>query len=293
MRGYFFCRYCGSFHFPDTKADDGVRIVGDDPMSCAVCDKPLSTAMLDETHSIKYCRNCRGLLIARKGFAGVVEKCCSWATDTPTPPVLLDHKELLTARCTVPRARRRWRRIRTSAGIRHRFLRGVRVVWLDFGELPADCRRTRQGPRHSRDAPSSDGGDGRQQHHGRARGWSRPRVSDARRSGFPCDALPLLLLRALMPTPIALVILVLSCLVRTEPPTQTQTCRDAQECRQRRARRGGARGLQRVSRPGVAGAASGSEKRSGADDDGGARRASAAGRTTRSSCCSGSPRWAS
>ena len=22
-RGYFFCRYCGSFHFPDTKADEG------------------------------------------------------------------------------------------------------------------------------------------------------------------------------------------------------------------------------------------------------------------------------
>ena len=38
-RGYFFCRYCGSFHFPETAADDGIRILGDaaKPLGCAVC----------------------------------------------------------------------------------------------------------------------------------------------------------------------------------------------------------------------------------------------------------------
>ena len=35
-RGYFFCRYCGSFHFPDTKADDGVRIIGEAPSRVVV-----------------------------------------------------------------------------------------------------------------------------------------------------------------------------------------------------------------------------------------------------------------
>ena len=30
-RGYFFCRYCGSFHFPESKSDDGIRIVSDAP----------------------------------------------------------------------------------------------------------------------------------------------------------------------------------------------------------------------------------------------------------------------
>ena len=84
-RGYFFCRYCGSFHFPDTKADDGIRIVADTPeaLECAVCQKVLASAVVDETHPIRYCRNCRGVLIARTGFAAVVEKRRAWATGTP------------------------------------------------------------------------------------------------------------------------------------------------------------------------------------------------------------------
>ena len=81
-RGYFFCRYCGSFHFPETKAEDGIRIVGDtaQAVACAVCSKPLTSAILDETHPIRYCLNCRGVLIARRSFAGVVQRRRAWAT---------------------------------------------------------------------------------------------------------------------------------------------------------------------------------------------------------------------
>ena len=91
-RGYFFCRYCGSFHFPETTADDGIRILGEpsEAHSCVACGKPLASAMLDETHAVRYCRNCRGVLIERRSFASVVEKRRAWATGTPPPPVLLN-----------------------------------------------------------------------------------------------------------------------------------------------------------------------------------------------------------
>jgi Zn-finger nucleic acid-binding protein len=153
-RGYFFCRYCGSFHFPDTKADDGVRIVGDDPLSCAVCDKPLSTAMLDETHAIKYCRNCRGLLIARRGFAAVVQKRRSWATDTPAPPVPLDRKELdRKVHCPACKAAMATHPYFGPGNVVIDSCAECELVWLDFGELqqivgaPGKDRGTREMPR--------------------------------------------------------------------------------------------------------------------------------------------------
>jgi Zn-finger nucleic acid-binding protein len=153
-RGYFFCRYCGSFHFPDTKADDGVRIVGDDPLGCVVCDKPLSTAMLDETHSIKYCRNCRGLLIARRDFAGVVQKRRSWATDTPAPPVPLDPKELdRKVRCPACKAAMATHPYFGPGNVVIDSCAECELVWLDFGELrqivaaPGKDRGNREMPR--------------------------------------------------------------------------------------------------------------------------------------------------
>ena len=55
-RGYFFCRYCGSFHFPDTKADDGIRIVGETPEAAGLCRLQqaahLGDARRDASHSI-------------------------------------------------------------------------------------------------------------------------------------------------------------------------------------------------------------------------------------------------
>jgi len=95
-RGYFFCRYCGSFHFPETTGDDGVRILGEDKtqLSCAVCNGTLTPALLDEAYPIRYCRNCRSVLIARTGFAAVVEKRRAWATDPPAPPVPLNRPDL-------------------------------------------------------------------------------------------------------------------------------------------------------------------------------------------------------
>ena len=74
-----------------------------DASNCAVCDKPLASAMLDETHPMRYCRNCRGVLIARdEALPAVVENRRAWATGTPDPPVPLNPDDLSRkVRCPV------------------------------------------------------------------------------------------------------------------------------------------------------------------------------------------------
>jgi Zn-finger nucleic acid-binding protein len=153
-RGYFFCHYCGSFHFPDSTVDDGVRVVADDSATCAVCDKALSSALLDEAHPIKYCGNCRGLLIARTGFAGVVQKRRSWATDTPAPPVPLDRKELdRKLHCPVCKATMETHPYFGPGNVVIDSCGSCELIWLDFGELkqivnaPGKDRGTREMPR--------------------------------------------------------------------------------------------------------------------------------------------------
>jgi len=137
-RGYFFCRYCGSFHFPESAGEDGIRIVGDTdkPLPCAVCKKPLASAMLDEAFQVQYCRNCRGVLMPRASFATVVEKRRAWAIDPPGPAVPLDKSEL-DRKLTCPSCHARM--------LTHPYYGPGNVVldnctvcdaiWLDFGEL--------------------------------------------------------------------------------------------------------------------------------------------------------------
>jgi Zn-finger nucleic acid-binding protein len=137
-RGYFFCRYCGSFHFPETVGDDGIRVLGDAqaPLSCATCSQPLASAMLDESFPVHYCRNCRGLLTPRASFATVVQRRRAWALDQPGPIVPLDRSELdRKLACPVCKGRM----------ITHPYYGPGNVVidncdtcdsiWLDFGEL--------------------------------------------------------------------------------------------------------------------------------------------------------------
>jgi Zn-finger nucleic acid-binding protein len=163
-RGYFFCRYCGSFHFPETAGDDGVRVLGPntEPMTCAVCAQPLASALLDETYPVQYCRNCRGVLLARRDFATVVQRRRAWATGTPGPAVPLNRAELdrklLCATCRKPMATHPYygpgNVVIDSCGT-------CELVWLDFGELrqivaaPGKDRGSReQVPRETADTPA-------------------------------------------------------------------------------------------------------------------------------------------
>jgi Zn-finger nucleic acid-binding protein len=137
-RGYFFCRYCGSFHFPEATAADGIRVLGqlDSGAPCPACKARLATAILDESHSVQYCGNCRGALMSRETFADVVNLRRAWSTTPPAEPRALERAELNRVvscpRCASQLATHPYYGpgnvvIDTCAN--------CDVVWLDFGEL--------------------------------------------------------------------------------------------------------------------------------------------------------------
>jgi Zn-finger nucleic acid-binding protein len=95
-RRYYYCRYCGSFHFLDTPELDGIRVL-DTPTpapSCPRCSAKLATAQLDSAHPVHSCTACRGVLLPRTTFAHVVYTRRTWASNQPVPPLPLDPHEL-------------------------------------------------------------------------------------------------------------------------------------------------------------------------------------------------------
>jgi Zn-finger nucleic acid-binding protein len=137
-RGYFFCRYCGSFHFPESTADEGIKILsdGDKSVGCPVCEKPLAQALLDQAHAVRVCGNCRGVLMPRAAFAGVVQKRRAWATDPPAPPVPLNPQELTrTINCPQCRKRMESHPYYGPGNVVMDSCPSCELTWLDFGEL--------------------------------------------------------------------------------------------------------------------------------------------------------------
>jgi len=164
QRGYFFCRYCGSFHFPETAGDNGIRVLSDsaEGLECPGCTKPLATGMLDDVHAVHYCRNCRGVLLPRRTFAEVVRVRRAWAGGTPTTPVPPTRHEL-ERRVACPNCR--------TLMLVHPYYgpgnvvmdscEGCDAVWLDFGELkqivdaPGADRGRRDVPQRSAADPDA------------------------------------------------------------------------------------------------------------------------------------------
>ena len=137
-RGYFFCRYCGSFHFPDTVDADGIRVLsdGDEQVVCSICHTRLAQAVLDDAHPVRLCKTCRGVLMPRRSFASIVEHRRAWATNPPRPPIPLDRKELdrpLT--CPVCRAAMVTHPYYGPGNVVIDSCETCQLVWLDFGEL--------------------------------------------------------------------------------------------------------------------------------------------------------------
>jgi Zn-finger nucleic acid-binding protein len=164
-RGYFFCRYCGSFSFPETTGEDGIRILEETSAArpCAVCEKPLTSALLDEAHPVQYCRNCRGVLLLRRSFAAVVEKRRAWATNVSGPPVPLNQSELeRKLHCPVCKARMTTHPYFGPGNVVIDSCADCELVWLDFGELkqivdaPGKDRGNRQQPPPRPEEPPAD-----------------------------------------------------------------------------------------------------------------------------------------
>jgi Zn-finger nucleic acid-binding protein len=95
-RKYFVCRHCGSFSFPEPIEVDGIRIVGRtaDSRSCPVCRTPLDQAVIDETHSVHFCGKCRGMLLPRDTFSGIVIRRRAWAVGPAVEPAPFNRRSL-------------------------------------------------------------------------------------------------------------------------------------------------------------------------------------------------------
>ena len=152
-RGYFFCRYCGSFHFPDTAPDQGVRVLAEGAHPCPICRTNLSSAVLDERHAVQYCPTCRGVLMARGTFADVVQQRRAWATEGPAAPVPLRRDELVReANCPQCGVRLQTHPYYGPGNVVIDSCAACDVIWLDFGELkqivdaPGRDRGSRQLP---------------------------------------------------------------------------------------------------------------------------------------------------
>jgi Zn-finger nucleic acid-binding protein len=161
-RGYFFCRYCGAFHFPETAGPEGVRVIGQtDPLvACPVCRGALSQALLDDAHPVRYCEACRGVLVPRSAFARVVNSRRAWASTPPTEPRPLESRDLeRELRCPGCGERMATHPYYGPGAVVIDTCDGCDAVWLDFGELrqivdaPGRDRGSRNQP--ARPAPAS------------------------------------------------------------------------------------------------------------------------------------------
>jgi Zn-finger nucleic acid-binding protein len=137
---YFKCAHCGAFNFPQAEAEgaDGIRILGKtaDAPPCPLCSDPLAQAVIDDKHPVHFCVKCRGVLLPRQTFAGVVQRRRAWATDPPAIQVPLDRRAL-ERRVSCPRCHQRFDTY-PHYGPGNVVIDNCPrcdVVWLDFGEI--------------------------------------------------------------------------------------------------------------------------------------------------------------
>jgi Zn-finger nucleic acid-binding protein len=119
--------------------------------------------MIDETHPVRYCRNCRGVLIERRSFASVVEKRRAWAHSTPAPPIPLDRAELeRQVRCPACAGPMMTHPYYGPGNVVIDGCQACELVWLDCGELkqivdaPGRDRGAREVPRRVVDDPAGN-----------------------------------------------------------------------------------------------------------------------------------------
>lgn len=137
-RGYFFCQHCGSFHFLERADSHGVHVLhGIEPAApCGVCGSPLSNALLDREHTVKYCERCRGALIPRERFARVVSRRRSAASGPSAAAVPIDPRELeRTIICAACGERMDVHPYYGPGNVVIDTCSACDVIWLDFGEL--------------------------------------------------------------------------------------------------------------------------------------------------------------
>lgn len=92
---YFYCEYCGAFHFPPASSD-GIRSLGSNQegIACPHCHVPLQIVTLDDRFQGHQCPHCQGFLFDRNTFRLTIETRRAMATTPPDPPRPLNQDEL-------------------------------------------------------------------------------------------------------------------------------------------------------------------------------------------------------
>jgi Zn-finger nucleic acid-binding protein len=137
-RRYFRCSHCGSYGFPEGADSEGIRTIGDaaDSLPCPVCSVRMFRALLDNIHPVDVCNTCRGVLMPRDTFAGVINARRAWASSPPAEPVPFDRAELQRA-LSCPKCGGRFQTYPHfgPGNVVIDSCTTCDLVWLDFGEM--------------------------------------------------------------------------------------------------------------------------------------------------------------
>jgi Zn-finger nucleic acid-binding protein len=135
-RDYFFCQYCGSFHFPQ-QTSEGVRIL--DPLQhlvgCPICDEPLHRASINQYPAL-HCKKCKGTLMQQILFGEVVQYLRGRARGPADRPRLLEAREIeRRIRCPNCSQMMQTHPYAGPGNIVIDTCASCYVIWLDYGEI--------------------------------------------------------------------------------------------------------------------------------------------------------------
>ena len=135
-RDYFFCEYCGSFHFPP-ESDQGIRALegAADEHSCPVCNVNLTHATIDGL-PVFHCPQCLGFLAHSDSFAEIVKQRRTRARGPAVKPFPLDPHELeRDIRCPYCGIKMSVHPYYGPGNIVIDNCVSCKIIWLDYGEL--------------------------------------------------------------------------------------------------------------------------------------------------------------
>jgi Zn-finger nucleic acid-binding protein len=137
-RRYYFCTYCGTFHFIDTPAVEGVHVLERPAtaLPCPLCTAPLAKSLLDEAHVIESCEQCRGVLMPRAEFAAAIAARRARDSGPLSSPAPIDRRELARkVTCSSCRAPMDVHPYYGPGNVVIDTCSRCDLIWLDFGEL--------------------------------------------------------------------------------------------------------------------------------------------------------------
>ena len=135
-RKYYFCEYCGMFHFPPG-SEEGVQLLDQAPggLDCPTCAAHLHRATLD-SYFVLHCPECRGVLLDQVAFRKIIKVRRAQATGPAAEPTPLNKGELgRQVNCSQCEAVMSTHPYYGPGNIVIDTCAGCGVIWLDFGEL--------------------------------------------------------------------------------------------------------------------------------------------------------------